>query len=215
MAAVDNFQETQVAETMQVRKLLSPELRVKVEKRVRELLDFSANRWPEHAAKFQDAPDIRYDVKNRFGGLAVSGGREDWTIRLNLILCYENEEHFIKHTVGHEVAHLVCRVVYGVTKQVEEKGQTVTKKVRSHGKEWRSVMVEFDLKPNTYHTYDTSSIEIKKRARSKRGAPLTPSQTLDMLKRLQTGFRRLDKDAKQEFMDWCEARQLGLEEDEE
>ncbi len=213
--AADNFQETQVAETMQVRKLLSPELRVKVEKRVRELLDFSAKRWPEHAAKFQDAPDIRYDVKNRFGGLAVSGGREDWTIRLNLILCYENEEHFIKHTVGHEVAHLVCRVVHGFTKRVEEKGQTVVKKVRSHGKEWRSVMVEFDLKPNTYHTYDTSSIEIKKRARSKRGAPLTPSQTLDMLKRLQTGFRRLDKDAKQEFMDWCEARQLGLEEDEE
>lgn len=197
------------------RKLLTPRLRERVELRVREVLDMAAKIWPEHAARFQDAPTIRYDVKNRYGGFAISGGPDDWTIRLNLILCYENEEHFVKQTVGHEVAHLITRVVHGSTKKVEEKGQTVIKKIRSHGAEWRSVMVEIGLKPDTYHTYDTSSIETKKRKRAPRGAKLTGLQTLDMLKRLQTGFRRLDDEAKREFMSWAQDRLDGVEEGDE
>lgn len=188
------------------RKLLTPELKQKVEKRVRELLDLAAAIWPDHTAKFQDAPDIRYDIKNRFGGVAITGGAEDWTIRLNLILCYENEAHFIEQTVGHEVAHLVQRVVFGSTKMVEDKktGKREVKKIRSHGPEWRSVMVKFGLEAARTHKYDTSSIETKKRARSKRGAHLTPAQTADMIKRLSTGFKRLSDDAKREFVMMCE-----------
>lgn len=187
------------------RKLLTPELQAKIERRVRECLDLAAKRWPEHATKFQDAVTIRYDVKSRVGGLAISGGSEDWTIRLNLILCFENEEHFIKQTVGHEVAHLVNHVVHGFTKQVEENGKMVTKKVRSHGKEWRSVMTELGLEPKIYHTYDTSSIQTKPRRRASRGsAVLTPTQTADMIRRLQTGFKRLDDDTKKIFMAWAQ-----------
>lgn len=188
------------------RKLLTPELKHKVEKRVRELLDLASALWPDHTAKFQDAPDIRYDIKNRFGGVAISGGREDWTIRLNLILCYENEAEFIHQTVGHEVAHLVQRVVFGSTKVVEDKktGLKVTKKVRSHGPEWRSVMVKFDLMPAVTHKYDTTSIQTKKRPRSKRGAKLDMRQTAEMLKRLETGFKRLSENAKREFLQRCE-----------
>lgn len=188
------------------RKLLTPELKQKVEKRVRELLDLAAAIWPDHTAKFQDAPVVRYDIKNRFGGVAITGGAEDWTIRLNLILCYENEAHFIEQTVGHEVAHLVQRVVFGSTKMVEDKktGKREVKKIRSHGPEWRSVMVKFGLEAARTHKYDTSSIETKKRARSKRGAHLTPAQTADMIKRLSTGFKRLSDDAKREFVMMCE-----------
>lgn len=189
---------------MDNRKLLTPELQAKIECRVRECLDIATKQWPQHEAKFQDAVTIRYDVKNRFGGLAISGGSDDWTIRLNLILCFENEEHFIKQTVGHEVAHLVNHVVHGFTKQVEEKGKMVTKKVRSHGKEWRHVMTVLGLEPKIYHTYDCSSIQTKPRPRVRRGSVLSPSQTVDMIRRLQTGFKRLDNDTKQIFMAWAQ-----------
>jgi len=209
---MEQVAQEQVAQ--ESKKLFTPALHAKVEKRVRECLDMAAKKWPQHAVKFQDAPTIRYDVKNRFGGLAISGGREDWTIRLNLILCYENEEHFIHHTVGHEVAHLVNHVVHGFTKQVEENGKMVTKKVRSHGKEWRSVMVELGLKPEVYHTYDTSSIQMRPRKRAKRGAMLTPAQADDMIRRLQTGFRRLDDETKQYFMQWAQDRLDGVPEEE-
>ena len=189
------------------RKLLTKELMEKIEKRVRDLLDVAAAIWPDHTAKFQDAPEIRYDIKNRFGGVAISGGKDDWTIRLNLILCYENEAHFIEQTVGHEVAHLVQRVAFGSTKQVENKltGKMETKKVQSHGPEWRSVMVKFGLEAARCHKYDTSSIQTKKRARAKSGAFLTAAQTIEMLKRLETGYRRLDSDAKRAFIRQCEA----------
>jgi predicted SprT family Zn-dependent metalloprotease len=200
---------------VQERKLLTPELRAKVERRARELLDLSSKIWPEHAAKFQDAPEIRYDVKNKFGGYAITGGEDDWTIRLNLILCYENEADFIEQTVGHEVAHLVCRVVFGRTKTVVEKGQPTVKKVRSHGKEWRSVMEKFGLKPATYHKYDTSSIEVKPRKRAKRGAILSISQVDDMLKRLETGFKRLPKEQQELFVLRCQDLMEGVEGDDE
>src|SRR5574343_266698 len=128
------------------RKLLTPVLREKVEKRVRECLDLGTNLWPEHSAKFQDAVDIRYDVKNRIGGQAISGGLDDWTIRLNLIICYENEKDFIRQIVGQEVAQLSQRVVFGMTKTVIVKGAPVIKKVRPHGPEWREVMTKLGLK---------------------------------------------------------------------
>lgn len=206
--------------TTQIRKLLTPELRAKVEKRVRECLDRAAELWPEHKAKFQDAPEIRYDVKNRFGGYAISGGPDDWTIRLNLILCYENEAHFIEQTVGHEAAHLIQRVVFGSVKKVVEKGQVVQKKVRPHGAEWREVMVKLGLKPLVYHTYDTSSIETKsRRKRAKAGSLIggglfTPNSEearliADMRRRLETGFKRLPSGEKQAFIDWAEANLLN------
>lgn len=207
------------------RKLLTPALREKVEKRVRECLDMAAKLWPDHAARFQDAPEIRYDIKNRFGGVAISGGRDDWTIRLNLILCYENEEDFIHQTVGHEAAHLIQFAVFGHTKKVVEKGETKIKKVRAHGPEWREVMVKLGLKPAVYHKYDTSSIETssrRKRARDGQviGDGSMPSAEelrilMDMRRRLETGFKRLPTSAKQEFVDWANANIISSEFDDE
>jgi len=188
------------------RKVLTPEIRERAIQRVREVLDHATKLWPEHKAKFQDSPTIRFDVKSRVGGMAITGGADDWTVRLNPILCFENEDHFMTQTVGHEVAHLVTRVVHGNVKTVEENGKQVIKKVRSHGKEWKSVMVALGLKPETYHTYDTSSIEGGKRRRSRPGAVLAGMQNLEMLRRLQTGFNRLEPQAKKEFMQWARAQ---------
>lgn len=208
-ALVDTTMQEQVTpeQEAQTRKLLTPRLRQRVETRVRELLDKSAEIWPQHKAKFQDAPTVRFDVKNRWGGVAISGGSDDWTVRLNLILCYENEDDFIQQTVGHEVAHLVCHVVHGFTKRVEENGETKIKKIRAHGPEWRDTMVQLGLKPATYHKYDTSSIETKKRKRAKRGAVITVDDIAhmnDMMRRLQTGIKRLPKQMREELISWIE-----------
>ena len=184
--------------TTQARKILTPALQKKVEARVHECLAMAKKAYPAHADKFNEFPTIRYNIKNRFGGVAISGGPDDFTIRLNLILCYENEEHFIEQTVGHEVAHLVQRRVFGSTKQVGDK----TKKVMAHGIEWKEVMVKFGLEPAKYHTYDTSSIDMGKKKRSKRGSVVSDSGVAEMLKRMQNGYNRLPDEAKTAFAEW-------------
>lgn len=197
------------AEKAQKHKLLTPELKARVELKVRYYLDLATALWPDHAAKFGDAPIIRWDIKNRFGGTAQSGGPDDWTIRLNLILCYENMDAFIdspKSTVAHEVAHLVQHVVFGFTKQVEDPktGKKVSKKIRSHGPEWREVMVKLGQEPNRCHTWDTSSIEVKKRKRAKPGSLLDVMKTLDMHRRLMTGIKRLSSESIRDLIRECE-----------
>lgn len=190
------------------RKLLTPELQDRVIARVKECFDRATALWPIHADKFAIMPEIRYDIKNKFGGMAISGGAEDWTIRLNLILCYENEADFIEQTVGHEVAHLVQRVVFGLTKKVEgPKGVFTTKRVQSHGPEWREVMTKFGLKPRRCHTYDTSSIQVKSRVR-KLAAPLPAAELIavkqqKLKRRLQRDFLQLALEDQQLFADWC------------
>jgi len=184
------------------RKLLTPEFKRKVEARVRQCLEIAQKKYPD--LDFETMPEIRYDIKNRFGGIAITGGRDDWTIRLNLILAYENEEDFIKQTVGHEVAHLIQRRAYGATKVVEQKGQKVTKKIRSHGPEWRECMILLGLVPHVTHKYDTSSIEVKKRHRAKKGSTISPMELGLMLKRLENGVKRLPPQSKEYFLRWLE-----------
>lgn len=181
------------------RKLMTPELKQKVERRVREVLELGAAIWPDHTTKFSTLPTIRYDIKNTFGGVAISGGVDDWTIRLNLILCYENEELFIEQTVGHEVAHLIQRVVYGTTK-VQPKTQKIVK-IRSHGPEWQEVMVKIGLPPARTHSYDLASIDTRKK-RSRKGTVLSAMDSVAMIVRLQNGFRRLPDSAKDAFIAW-------------
>jgi predicted SprT family Zn-dependent metalloprotease len=187
------------------RKLLTTELKAKIEARIRECFDKAKVLYPEFAEKFDEMPTIRYNIKNRVGGMAITGGVDDWTIRLNLILCYENEDDFVFQTVGHEAAHLIQRAVYG---SITPEG----KKVRSHGKEWKSVMVALGMKPATYHKYDTSSIDTGKKRRAKNGAVVTASGLADMIKRLQNGYKRLPDAGKEQFADWIEKIQSMMDE---
>lgn len=188
----------------QVFKLLTPRVKAKVEARVRDCLERATAIWPDHHERFSEMPTIRYDIKNRDGGVAISGGALDWTIRLNLILLVENENDkqdendFVWQVVGHEVAHLVQRVVFGFVKTVDGK----IKKVRSHGPEWKEVMVKLGMKPLKYHKFDTSSIDKPKRHRAKVGAVVTSMQLEDMLRRLQNGYKRLPEEGKTRFAEW-------------
>jgi len=181
-------------------KLLTPALIKKVEAKVESVLELARKEYPTHTFEM---PEIRYDVKNTDGGLAYG---KKWLIRLNLILCYENEEHFINSTVPHEVAHLVARRVHGFFRKNPD-GTDLTcqktgklKKVRSHGPEWAEVMKLFSLEPARCHSYDVSSIQ--KPARSKRGAVVQANDLGLMLRRLQNGIKRLPEVAKEDFQGW-------------
>lgn len=182
--------------TSKARKLLTVELIQKVEARVKECLVIAKNKWPD---KEFEMPEIRYDVKNTHGGLAYG---KEWMIRLNLILCYENEEHFIKQTVAHEVAHLIQRRVYGVVREIEINGQKITKRVQAHGPEWKSVMELLGIPADRCHNYDVSSIQTSKR--KKRGSIVKGRDTINMLRRLENGVKRLDEGAQLAFGSWLQ-----------
>lgn len=180
------------------RRILTPELQKKIEDRIRECLDIAQKVYPKHAKKFAKLPTIMYNIKNTFGGLAYTGGDMDYTIRLNLIFCFENEAEFIKQTVGHEAAHLICDRVFGTFKEVD--GKRV--KIRPHGTEWKEVMKHLGLVPHRTHVYDITSLDLQPKKRRKRGAVITATESFAMIKRLQNGFHRLPESAKKDFMAW-------------
>jgi SprT protein len=160
-------------------QILSPELRKRIEDKVRSCLDIAAK---EYKRDFE-MPVIRYDVRNTDGGLAY---HQLWLIRLNLILCYENEKHFIDTTVPHEVAHLVARAVYN-DRVLAETG----KRMRPHGKEWKEVMSLFELEAKVTHQYSVASIERK--PRRPRGSKLRGKEADVLIHRLTTAGKRLPK----------------------
>jgi len=134
--------------------LLSPALRKKVEARIEECYKIAE----KHFDRKFERPEVRYDIKNRFGGTATYGAN---LIRLNLILLVENEDHFLKQTVAHEVAHLI---------NYHTAERKSGKKLMPHGKEWKAVMTEvYKLPAHTKHTYDCSSIDMKRRRKHRSG----------------------------------------------
>jgi predicted SprT family Zn-dependent metalloprotease len=185
------------------RQVLTAEMKKRVSDRVKECLAIAAKKYPEHQWPM---PEIAYDVHSWTAGMAYGN---DWRIRLNAVMFFENEKDFLHNTVGHEVAHLIQRKVYGVTKIVQEKGKDVIKKVRSHGPEWKECMALLNLKPDVTHRYSVASLPKKKRRR--RGSMLAESEAQDMLRRLQTGFRRLPDVGKDAFIAWAEAHRKGDE----
>jgi predicted SprT family Zn-dependent metalloprotease len=182
------------------RALLTPRLMKRVEDKLLECIEIAKQKFPKHEWPM---PEVRYDA---YG--------QQWLIRLNLILCFENEDHFVNHTVPHEFAHLMQRRVHGFTKEVKESsGEIKIKKIMAHGKEWKEMMGHLDQVPRKYHNYDTTSIA--KRHRSSRGAVITGTQTALMLKRLENGVKRLQPAAKKDFLLWLEQHIEELPENEQ
>lgn len=92
-----------------------------------------------HFLKRFNRPDVLLNLRGETAGQAWL---ERNLLRLNKVLLEENQEHYIKHTLGHEVAHLIADEVYG-------------KKIRSHGAEWQFIMeAVFDLPAHRTHSYD-------------------------------------------------------------
>lgn len=135
-------------------KLLTPQLKSKVEKRMRECFKIAEKKY---GIKF-NFPEVRYDIKSWTGGLAY---RNRNLVRYNLILLVENEEHYLESTVPHETAHMIVNTLFktGIFKLAPGK-----KKWMPHGSEWKEVMGILKTPPAVKHNYDVSSIEKTARA---------------------------------------------------
>lgn len=166
-------------------QLLTPELRKKIEVKIQECLTIAEARYEQ---KFE-MPEVRYDIKNTDGGTATF---QQWLIRLNLILCFENEAHFIATTVPHEVAHLIARRVY------HAKIAATGKKMRPHGPEWKEVMDLFKVPAKVTHSYDCTSIA--KKPRRKRGSKLRGAEADLLVHRLTIAAKRMPKRHLEQFI---------------
>jgi predicted SprT family Zn-dependent metalloprotease len=175
--------------------LLTKELQTKVEK---ALLAACATAEAKYGMKFE-LPEIRWDIKNTDGGRA---NYANWLVRLNLILCVENEEKFLATTVPHEMAHLInYRVNYATL-------LAAGKKLRPHGKEWKEVMAVLSVPAKTTHSYQCTSIQKPKRR--KRGSKLRGAEADLLVHRLTVAAKRMPKRHLAQFIENLLAHQEEL-----
>ena len=106
---------------------------------------------------------VNYRAKSQFGKFSPSKHTIELTSE------YFNgdwDERKADHhnTLLHEVAHLVVRFVHQAS---ADRVGFRTRKIQSHGREWKSVMLAFGLEPKRC---GTSNVLIEARARKKRPA---------------------------------------------
>ena len=90
-------------------------------------------------------PQISFNQRGKIAGCARLQINE---LRFNPILLSDNLDTFLDVVVPHEVCHLLTYRLFG--------------KVRPHGKEWQSLMLElFEVKGQTYHQMDVTKVKGK------------------------------------------------------
>lgn len=114
----------------------------------------------EHFQRKFDRIPVRYNLKGAVAGqyspIGASKTNPEPHFRFNIPLALENALDFITDTVTHEVSHRIQREIYGYTR--------FGKKVRSHGPEWRSIMLNvFGIEPLRCHSYDVSATKAKRK----------------------------------------------------
>lgn len=118
----------------------TPEVRARVEARIREVQTMISNKYPQYLARW---PTIIYKTKSATGGWAHLGRN---TVDYNPILLNENLDAFIARTVGHEVAHLAAYELF------RDKG---------HGYWWKHIMRVIGQEPSRCHSYDIVNSAVK------------------------------------------------------
>jgi SprT protein len=90
-------------------------------------------------------PTICFKQRGKIAGCARLQTNE---LRFNPVLLCDNIDVFLDEVVPHEVCHLLAYTLFG--------------KVRPHGNEWQSLMMElFDIKAQTYHQMDVTKVKGK------------------------------------------------------
>ena len=79
------------------------------------------------------------------GGTAGKAHYTQWSIKYNPEIYARHKEDFKKRTVPHELAHLIAFSIYG--------------RIKSHGREWRSVMHRLGVDSSRCHSYDVEGIK--------------------------------------------------------
>ena len=89
--------------------------------------------------------DIRPEVLFNLRGQAAGQANYRATrIRFNQELLRKYKAEFINQTVPHEFAHLIAYQKFG-------------RRIKPHGKEWKSVMIELGASPSRTHGFEASS----------------------------------------------------------
>ena len=115
------------------------ELKKKVNERIDELIEMVVLKWGKAGVVY---PTITYKLKGHTGERA-NYAREE--IMVNYYLLDNNEERYLKNTIGHEYAHLVAYKYFGWKAM----------RGKPHGKHWKAVMRSLGLNPKRCHSYDT------------------------------------------------------------
>jgi SprT protein len=91
------------------------------------------------------AVEIRFDLRGTAAGQVRLHRNRTLEIRYNLQLLADNREEFIARTVPHEVAHVIAYCAFG-------------RRIKPHGKEWKSVMGLFNADTRRCHSYPVSTV---------------------------------------------------------
>lgn len=76
------------------------------------------------------------------------------TLNFNMVLFRENRKEFLMRTVPHECSHLIANHLY-----------STGRKVKPHGREWKSVMRMLGYDPKRCHSYDTKNATVFHKAK--------------------------------------------------
>lgn len=117
--------------------LLTKELKQKVEKQIRLCNARAKKLWNIDV----EMPEVRYDLKRLVAGQAISRRTSEGHVhklRLHPVFLVENVKDYIEETVTHEMAHIYCSILHP---------STPTRRVESHGNEWKKIMVALGVGP--------------------------------------------------------------------
>ena len=135
-----------------IKKRLTEEQKQAIWSRVVETI----NEANEIYGKDMEIPIVEFKKMGQVAGYAIP---MRWMVQYNDTLAAENFEAFT-NTVIHEVAHLVDYHLHGV--QRSPNGRRIL-----HGKTFKQIMVRLGAKPDTYHSYNTTSVERKSGTRNR------------------------------------------------
>ena len=95
---------------------------------------------------------ISFDLKGRAAGMYRTHNNHR-SIRYNPYLFAKYYDDNLTTTVAHEVAHYISDVLFGL------------RNIKPHGKEWRSIMRDFNISPQATGRYDLSGIPVRQQKR--------------------------------------------------
>lgn len=102
----------------------------------------SFNRANQYFETDVEMVSIKFNQRGSAAGTAYLQRHE---VRFNYDMYLQNPNEFLSTVVPHEIAHIFVYQLFGP-------------KVRPHGKEWKSVMMNvFNLAPNRTHNFDVKA----------------------------------------------------------
>lgn len=94
---------------------------------------------------------VRFDLRGASAGQYRGGASP--CIRFNSAIAARHWVQFCERTIPHEVSHYIVDQLYR------------PRRVKPHGKEWKSLMIEFGADPSRCHSYDITGFNLRRQTR--------------------------------------------------